>query len=71
MTAAGACDGGSCKPRKISFEDVHQGENAKYARAFDEERGRYAREFLEQRKLAEELESKEHGAAKDKGHEFS
>jgi len=50
---------------------VHQGENAKYARAFDEERGRYAREFLEQRKLAEELESKEHGAAKDKGHEFS
>ena len=54
-----------------SLEDLHKGENAKYARAFDEERGRHAREFLEQRKLAEELESKEHGAEKDKGHGFS
>jgi len=35
------------------------------------ERGRHAREFLEQRKLAEEMERKEHGAAKDKAHGFS
>jgi hypothetical protein len=54
-----------------SLEDLHKDENATHARAFDEERGRHAREFLEQRKLAEELESKEHGDAKDKGHGFS
>ena len=53
------------------LDDMHAQERGIHAQHFDEERGRYAREFLEQRKLAEELESKEHGAAKDKGHEFS
>lgn len=54
-----------------NLEDLHKGENEKQARAFDEERGRHAREFLEQRKLAEELERKEPGLEKDKGHGFS
>ena len=54
-----------------SLEDLHKGENETHARAFDEERGRHAREFLEQRKLAEELERKEQSAEKDKGHGFS
>jgi hypothetical protein len=54
-----------------NLEELHQGENTTHARAFDEERGRHAREFLEQRKLAEELEREQHGAEKDKGHGFS
>jgi hypothetical protein len=54
-----------------SLEDLHKGENATHARGFDEERGRLAREFLEQRKLAEELEQKKSGLEKDKGHDFS
>lgn len=53
------------------LDDMQAREREIHAQHFDEERARYAREFLEQRKLAEELESKEHGAAKDKGHEFS
>jgi hypothetical protein len=53
------------------LEDMHSQEREIHARHFDEERGRYAREFLEQRKLLEELEQKESGLEKDKGHDFS
>lgn len=53
------------------LNEMQTQEKLVHLRHFDEERGRYAREFLERRKLLEELERNETGLEKDKGHEFS
>lgn len=54
-----------------SLEVMQKQETEIHARHFDDERGRYAHEFLEQRKLLEELERQDKGFEKDKGQEFS
>ncbi len=63
-----------CIPRNWtvakSQRDAHAGKLVHF-RHFDEERGRYAREFLQRRKLLEELARSETGLEKDKGQEFS
>lgn len=49
--------------RSRELDDLHQREAELHARQFDEERGRYAREFLESREIAQELEHREKATA--------